>query len=144
MPILEGIYVLRAFCYLTGFVQTSLTSSSKPSRCSQPNSNLHWWLSWGFGVPVDKRIWAWSDKASIRSKARTVTMGRYGIFIFPIGIHRYAIQFFITLVLTVLGLTCPCSLVLLRHSCALTTARLSLFLPVSSWRPFFASAASCA
>jgi hypothetical protein len=59
----------------TGISQTFLIISWKPSWYSYPSSNLKGRLHTGLGVPVVKRMGAWSDNFTIRSSARTDTIG---------------------------------------------------------------------
>jgi hypothetical protein len=49
--------------------------AENPSLCNHPSSNLNLRLPGGLGVPVVKSIGAWSENPSIRSRARTDTIG---------------------------------------------------------------------
>ena len=57
----------------TGLDQILFTKSLNPSRSNHTNSNLNLWYIWGFVIPVVRRIGAWSDSDSIRSRVCTVT-----------------------------------------------------------------------
>ena len=61
-----------------GLSHEFLTISAKPSRCNHPNSNLNGRRTVGELVELESRMMgAWSESDSIRSRARTVTIGNF-------------------------------------------------------------------